>query len=63
MGRAFCHGVAMAVVCCGAVQAAEVQVAVGDKLAKGILSGEIRDGDEVLVGTLPDGSDLVLATA
>jgi ATP-dependent Clp protease ATP-binding subunit ClpB len=40
-----------------------VQVAVGDKLAKGILSGEIRDGDEVLVGTLPDGSDLVLATA
>jgi len=40
-----------------------VQVAVGDKLARGILSGEIRDGDEVLVGTLPDGSDLVLATA
>ena len=39
-----------------------VQVAVGDKLAKGILSGEIRDGDEVLVDTLPDGSDLALTT-
>ena len=30
-----------------------VQTAVGDKLAKGILSGEIRDGDEVLVSTAP----------
>ena len=39
-----------------------VQTAVGDKLAKGILSGEIRDGDDVLVGTLPDGTDLTLAT-
>jgi ATP-dependent Clp protease ATP-binding subunit ClpB len=38
-----------------------VQVAVGDKLAKGILSGEIRDGDHVRVGTLPDGSDLTLS--
>jgi ATP-dependent Clp protease ATP-binding subunit ClpB len=37
-----------------------VQTAVGDKLAKGILSGDIRDGDEVLVGVLPDGSDLSL---
>ena len=27
-----------------------VQNAVGDKLAKGILSGEVRDGEEVLVG-------------
>ncbi len=40
-----------------------VQVAVGDKLAKGILSGEIRDGDEVAVGTLPDGSDLSLSAS
>ena len=39
-----------------------VQTAVGDKLARGILSGEIRDGDEVLIGTLPDGSDLELET-
>jgi ATP-dependent Clp protease ATP-binding subunit ClpB len=37
-----------------------VQTAVGDKLAKGILSGDIRDGDEVLVGVLPDGSGLSL---
>jgi ATP-dependent Clp protease ATP-binding subunit ClpB len=37
-----------------------VQTAVGDKLARGLLSGEIRDGDRVLVGTLPDGSDLTL---
>ena len=28
-----------------------VQTAVGDKLARGILSGEIRDGSDVLVGT------------
>ena len=40
-----------------------VQVAVGDKLAKGILSGEIRDGDHVLVATQPDGSDLTLTTS
>ncbi len=39
-----------------------VQTAVGDKLAKGILSGEIRDGADVLVGTVPDGSELVLET-
>ena len=39
-----------------------VQVAIGDKLAKAILSGDVRDGDEVLVGTLADGSDLVLRT-
>jgi len=38
-----------------------VQTAIGDKLAKGILSGDIRDGSEVLVGTLPDGSDLTLS--
>ncbi len=39
-----------------------VQTAVGDKLAKGILSGDIRDGDGVLIGRLPDGSDLSLLT-
>ncbi|MEI6362695.1 MAG: ATP-dependent chaperone ClpB [Actinomycetes bacterium] len=39
-----------------------VQTAVGDKLAKGILSGDIRDGDQVLVGVLPDGSDLTVTT-
>ncbi|MDO8307445.1 MAG: ATP-dependent chaperone ClpB [Actinomycetota bacterium] len=39
-----------------------VQVAIGDKLARGILAGEIRDGDVVRVETLPDGSDLVLTS-
>jgi ATP-dependent Clp protease ATP-binding subunit ClpB len=39
-----------------------VQTAVGDKLAKGILSGDIRDGDSVLISTIPDGSGLVVAT-
>jgi ATP-dependent Clp protease ATP-binding subunit ClpB len=40
-----------------------VQTAVGDKLARGILSGEIRDGSAVLVGTAPDGSELTLTPA
>ena len=40
-----------------------VQTAVGDKLAKAILAGEVRDGDTVRIDTLPDGSDLVLATS
>ena len=39
-----------------------VQTAVGDKLAKGILSGDIRDGDTVLVDTVPDGKDLSVAS-
>ena len=39
-----------------------VQTAVGDKLARGILSGEIRDGADVLVGVAPDGSELTLTT-
>jgi ATP-dependent Clp protease ATP-binding subunit ClpB len=38
-----------------------VQTAVGDKLARGILSGEIRDGHEVLVATVPDGSELTVS--
>lgn len=37
-----------------------VQTAVGDKLAVAILSGEVKDGDSVVIGTLPDGEDLVL---
>ena len=40
-----------------------VQTAVGDKLARGILSGEIRDGDDVLVGTgVPTGTELTLTS-
>lgn len=37
-----------------------VQTAVGDKLAVAILSGEVKDGDSVVVATKPDGSDLVV---
>ena len=37
-----------------------VQTAVGDKLAVAILSEEVKDGDSVVIGTLPDGEDLVL---
>lgn len=37
-----------------------VQTAVGDKLAIAILSGEVKDGDSVVVDTKPDGSDLAL---
>jgi ATP-dependent Clp protease ATP-binding subunit ClpB len=37
-----------------------VQTAVGDKLAVAILSGEVKDGDSVVIGTRPDGEDLVL---
>ena len=40
-----------------------VQTAVGDKLAKGILSGDIRDGDTVVVATVPDGSELTVTPA
>ncbi len=40
-----------------------VQTAVGDKLAMGILSGSIRDGDEVLVEAVPDGSELSVTSA
>ena len=39
-----------------------VQTAVGDKLARGILSGDIRDGADVLVGVAPDGAELTLTT-
>jgi len=37
-----------------------VQTAVGDKLAVAILSGEVKDGDSVVIGTQPDGEDLAL---
>jgi ATP-dependent Clp protease ATP-binding subunit ClpB len=37
-----------------------VQTAVGDKLARGILSGEIHDGDHVKVATVESGQELVL---
>ena len=37
-----------------------VQTAIGDKLAKAILSGEVRDGDHVVVGTQPDGAELTV---
>ena len=40
-----------------------VQTAIGDKLAKAILSGQVRDGDAVRIATVPDGSDLVLEAA
>jgi len=38
-----------------------VQTAIGDKLAKGILSGDIHDGDTVVIDTKPDGDDLILS--
>jgi ATP-dependent Clp protease ATP-binding subunit ClpB len=40
-----------------------VQTAIGDKLAVGILSGTVRDGDTVRIETLPDGEDLTLVTS
>ena len=40
-----------------------VQTAVGDKLAKAILAGEVHDGSTVLIGTEPSGEDLTLTVA
>ena len=37
-----------------------VQSAIGDELARAILSGEVRDGDEVLVDRDPDGTGLTV---
>jgi ATP-dependent Clp protease ATP-binding subunit ClpB len=37
-----------------------IQTAIGDKLAKAILSGDVRDGDSVRIDVLADGSDLTL---
>jgi len=40
-----------------------VQTAIGDQLARALLAGDIRDGDEVVVDRLPDGDGLVVAAA
>lgn len=37
-----------------------VQTAIGDKLAKAILAGDVHDGDTVVIGTQPSGEDLTL---
>jgi ATP-dependent Clp protease ATP-binding subunit ClpB len=39
-----------------------VQTAVGDKLARGILAGEIHDGDHVKVETVESGQELTLTS-
>lgn len=39
-----------------------VQTAIGDKLAKGILAGQVRDGDKVVIGASDDG-ELTLKTS
>jgi ATP-dependent Clp protease ATP-binding subunit ClpB len=40
-----------------------VASAIGDQLAKGLLAGEIRDGDTVRVDVLPDNSALIVGRA
>ncbi len=40
-----------------------VQSAIGDALARAILAGEVRDGDEVLVDVAPDGKALSVGAA
>jgi ATP-dependent Clp protease ATP-binding subunit ClpB len=40
-----------------------VQSAIGDKLARALLAGEIRDGDEVVVDRAPDGDELTVTAA
>jgi ATP-dependent Clp protease ATP-binding subunit ClpB len=40
-----------------------VQKAIGDTLARALLSGEVRDGDEVVVDRAPDGEGLTVAAA
>jgi ATP-dependent Clp protease ATP-binding subunit ClpB len=37
-----------------------VQTAIGDPLAKEILAGDVRDGDTVVIGTVPDGAHLTV---
>ncbi|MSV53753.1 MAG: hypothetical protein F2898_07375, partial [Actinobacteria bacterium] len=39
-----------------------VQTAIGDKLAKGILAGQVLDGDKVVIGASDDG-ELTLKTS
>jgi ATP-dependent Clp protease ATP-binding subunit ClpB len=40
-----------------------VQKSIGDTLARALLSGEVRDGDEVVVDRAPEGDKLVVAPA
>jgi ATP-dependent Clp protease ATP-binding subunit ClpB len=40
-----------------------VQKAIGDTLARALLSGDVRDGDEVVVDRAPDGDALTVAPA
>ncbi|HEY1823106.1 MAG TPA: ATP-dependent chaperone ClpB [Trebonia sp.] len=40
-----------------------VQSAIGDKLAKGLLTGSITDGDEVVVDVSPDAAELTVRAA
>ena len=40
-----------------------VQKSIGDALARALLSGEVRDGDEVVVDRSPTGDGLVVAPA
>jgi ATP-dependent Clp protease ATP-binding subunit ClpB len=40
-----------------------VQTAIGDKLARALLAGEIRDGDEVIVDRPADADELTVAAA
>lgn len=40
-----------------------VQSAIGDQLAKGLLSGALRDGDEVVVGLAEDKDALTVSAA
>ena len=40
-----------------------VQSAIGDKLAKGLLTGAITDGDEVIVDLDPNADELTVKAA
>jgi ATP-dependent Clp protease ATP-binding subunit ClpB len=40
-----------------------VSSAIGDQLAKGLLAGEIRDGDTVRVDVAPDAAALIVGRA
>ena len=38
-----------------------VASAIGDQLARALLAGQIRDGDDVIVDVVPDGDGLVVS--
>ncbi len=40
-----------------------VQSAIGDRLARALLGGDIRDGDRVLVDVAPEGEGLTVVSA